>query len=175
LENGALVARVPDVPSSWFLSPQRAEGIHGRSHIQRVYLLAQRLTAALDSPPHECELLLQAVLWHDIGRTHDGVEPEHGARSVERVGELGLAGGLDEADRELIFFAMRLHSLPDEDAPAAAQSLRDPAAALHLLWLLKDADGLDRVRIYDLDPSRLRFAESRRLVDDAWELLRLMR
>ncbi len=176
---GQAIGEVPRIPRAWFLWPERADGIHGRTHIQRVYVLAQRLTGELATPRAECELLLQAVLWHDIGRSHDGVEPEHGARSVDRVLELGLAdgsdgpregGGLSEADRELVFFAIRQHSLADELAPAAARSLRDPAAALHLLWLLKDADGLDRVRIWDLDPSRLRFDDSRRLVGFAQEL-----
>ena len=34
-------------------------------------------------------------------------------------------------------------------------------------WLLKDADGLDRARLYDLDPSFLRHAETLRWVDAA--------
>ncbi len=38
--------------------------------------------------------------------------------------------------------------------------------------VLKDADGLDRVRLGDLDPSYLRYEVSRESVDRAWELLR---
>jgi hypothetical protein len=37
--------------------------------------------------------------------------------------------------------------------------------------VLKDADGLDRVRIADLDPGRLRHPISRDRVAEAWELL----
>jgi hypothetical protein len=42
---------------------------------------------------------------------------------------------------------------------------------LRVLWLLKDADGLDRVRIQDLDPGQLRYEESITLVARAGQLL----
>ena len=44
-----------------------------------------------------------------------------------------------------------------------------------LLWVLKDADGLDRVRLGDLDPRRLRTPEARALVSQAEELVRRTR
>jgi hypothetical protein len=50
--------------------------------------------------------------------------------------------------------------------------LVDAAAALRVFRALKDADGLDRVRLGDLDPARLRCDEARARVDLAWELLR---
>ncbi len=40
------------------------------------------------------------------------------------------------------------------------------------MWLLKDSDGLDRARLYDLDPSFLRHSETLRWVDAAEELYR---
>jgi hypothetical protein len=43
-----------------------------------------------------------------------------------------------------------------------------------VLWTLKDADGLDRVRIHDLDPSQLRFPVSQERVELAWKLLEKM-
>ena len=41
------------------------------------------------------------------------------------------------------------------------------------LICLKDADGLDRVRISDLDPNLLRTEFAKGLVDQAWDLYRL--
>ena len=41
-----------------------------------------------------------------------------------------------------------------------------------LFYMLKDADGLDRVRIFDLDPRYLRLEASRKRTEFAWELLR---
>ena len=43
------------------------------------------------------------------------------------------------------------------------------------LKCLKDADGLDRVRINDLEPDLLRTEAARLLVDQAWDLYRLTR
>jgi hypothetical protein len=74
---------------------------------------------------------------------------------------------------------MELHSVPDHVAIDRAASLEpghlpEPGTMLRVLWLLKDADGLDRVRIDDLDPAQLRYEESVSLVERAWQLLREM-
>ena len=49
-------------------------------------------------------------------------------------------------------------------------SIDDRDRATLIARLLKDADGLDRVRVSDLDPSFLRFKESLKFVDFAKEL-----
>ena len=41
-----------------------------------------------------------------------------------------------------------------------------------MLWYLKDADGLDRARLYDLDPRYLRHEEALRWVSAAERLYR---
>jgi hypothetical protein len=41
-----------------------------------------------------------------------------------------------------------------------------------VLWYLKDADGLDRARLGDLDPGYLRHPEARELVKGAKRLFR---
>ena len=43
------------------------------------------------------------------------------------------------------------------------------------LRTLKDADGLERVRIHDLNPARLRWPVSRSLEPDAWRLMKRSR
>ena len=184
----------PEVPAQWFLEPDRAHGIHGAGHIRRVYVLAERLTRELGSDETARRRVLTAALWHDIGRTHDGVEPEHGARSVTRAVELGLVDELTSADVAVVLFAIRFHSLDDETGGAAASDGQeedpllalllphplplpppDPVAALQTLWLLKDADALDRIRLGlgdDCDPSYLRFERSRKLIGFAQRLYR---
>ncbi len=62
-------------------------------------------------------------------------------------------------------FAIQWHSVPDHLALDHAASLPlaarpEPGTLVRVLWLLKDADGLDRVRITDLDPGQLRYEES---------------
>ena len=160
----------------WF---DRPESIHGISHTRRVLIHAQQIATARDLDPDWFESVVLAVAWHDIGRTHDGWEPEHGANSVARVRKLGLSRDIDPQILARTFFAMEWHSVSDYRAIDTAAALApghrpEPGTMLRVLWLLKDADGLDRVRIYDLDPEQLRYEESVRLVDRAWQLLRDM-
>ena len=171
-------ARVDEVPAAWFLRPDGAYGIHGVGHTRRVCVHVLRLSAALDLPRRLRDLTLTAARWHDLGRTCDGVEPGHGARSVRRVRELGLAdelvtaGGLSPADLELVLFAIHHHSLDDDTARRAAAD-RD---AFSVLWLLKDADALDRVRLGGgdgVDPAYLRHPCAAGFIDFAWELYAL--
>ncbi len=119
----------------------------------------------------EFESLVLAVAWHDIGRTHDGREPDHGVKSAARIRQLGLAGDVDRQILARLLFAIELHSIPDETALERSASMDGDESMWRVLWVLKDADGLDRVRIADLDPSQLRHAYSRDRVAQAWELL----
>jgi HD superfamily phosphodiesterase len=138
-----------------------------------VHVHAQRLLERLRWDEEDARLVLQAALWHDIGRQTDGVEPPHGAAGAARADELGLTAGLAAADAALLRFAVTRHSLPDAGAAAAAAQLagsEDPARrlaqperALRVLWLLKDADALDRVRLgfgERADPRQLRHPEA---------------
>jgi HD superfamily phosphodiesterase len=147
-------ARAPQVDQHWF---RRWSSLHGVRHTQRVHIHAQRLTEGLEWPAADQALALHAALWHDIGRLGDGVEPGHGAGSVERADELGLTAALPDEDAAIVRFAIMRHSLPDSGAlehaeglaaaGAPAQRLADPARALRVLWMLKDADALDRIRL----------------------------
>ncbi len=146
--------RAPDVDEGWF---RRWSSLHGVRHTQRVHIHAQRLTEELEWSSADRELVLHAALWHDIGRLGDGVEPGHGADSVERADELRLTAALPAEDAAVVRFAILRHSLPDDgglehaeglaavDDPA--RRLADPQRALRVLWMLKDADALDRVRL----------------------------
>jgi hypothetical protein len=73
-------------------------------------------------------------------------------------------------------FAITWHSWPDGRAVAASTRSKkvrgpvEPQRALRILWLLKDADALDRVRLSRweaTDPKQLRNAESIALIDFA--------
>jgi HD superfamily phosphodiesterase len=173
-EARAWLARRPEVPQSWF---RRFSRLHGVTHTQRVHVHAQRLLEELAWTAADGDLVLRAALWHDVGRQGEGVEPEHGARSVARADELGLAAGLAPADAAVVRFAILRHSLPDRDAPDqaaelatsedVARRLAEPERALRVLHLLKDADALDRVRLgfgECADPRQLRHPETIALI-----------
>lgn len=182
----AWAASAPRVPADWFV---RSSTLHGVMHTQRVHIHAQRLTGALRWHEPDTHLALAAALWHDIGRTHDGVEPAHGAESAARAIELGLTEALAPADADIILFAMLCHSRSDTFAEEeavrrrearrtnGARRLAEPERALRILWLLKDADALDRVRLADweaADPGQLRHPCTRRSIGFAGELLAVL-
>jgi hypothetical protein len=112
--------------------------------------------------------LWASVYLHDIARTHDGVSRRHGAeacRRLESEPELKatlVRGGVTEADLDAIRTAVTKHS--DGEVPA-------PSPHWRLTALLKDADGLDRVRLGDLDVTMLRHREARGMVQFAQQLL----
>jgi hypothetical protein len=144
--------------------------LHGPAHVARVMVHAFRLVAAtglLD----ETARLWASVYLHDLARVHDGRSRRHGAAAWDRfarlkdlpgVAELFERGGVRREDYPAIQQAVTLHS---NGEPSAEDPHRQ------LVCLLKDADGLDRVRLGDLNSDYLRFAESRGMVEFAQLLL----
>jgi hypothetical protein len=121
----------------------------------------------------ERESLRYAAMWHDMGRTNDGVDYFHGAKSAGKVVGLGLHEGIEPYVLEAALFAVTHHCGSEEHAERAIDRMREPESMRRVFRVLKDADGLDRVRLGsgDLNPSYLRYEVSRTMVDRAWELL----
>jgi HD superfamily phosphodiesterase len=177
--------RAPQVQEDWF---RRWSSLHGVRHTQRVHIHTQRLTEDLEWPAADRGLVLHAALWHDIGRLGEGVEPAHGAGSVEHADELGLLAAMPDEDAAVVRFAILRHSLPDDGAlehatglAAAgdpARRLADPQRALRVLWMLKDADALDRIRLgfgERADTRQLRHPRSAELIGFAESLYLTLR
>ena len=141
--------------------------LHGQAHVSRVMIHAMRLIEATGRHAYGPQLWASVFL-HDLARTHDGLCYRHGADAAQRLrDEPGLQqrlaeAGLVEADYPAIGAAITAHSAPKE-------VWRD-----HQHWpliaLLKDADGLDRVRLGDLDPRYLRNPEAKAMVPFAQAL-----
>lgn len=172
MERDSLVRLIdPD----WFTRPDgtnHSAGIHGIGHTARVLAHAAELAAELGLEAWEREAVTFAALWHDIGRTNDGADYYHGAKSAGRVVGLGLQIGLEDRIRDAALFAVTHHSGSEYHAEQAATWRGDGESTLRVFRVLKDADALDRVRLGDLDTSFLRFECSLGHVDRAWELLR---
>lgn len=117
----------------------------------------------------EASRLWGAVYLHDIARTHDGFDEVHGMHAVMRVNESTdlqerlIARGVQSDDASMLL-AVMMHCLPDDHSAYGGKPVWP------LLALLKDVDALDRVRFGDLDPSYLRFEQTRGMVKFAEDL-----
>jgi hypothetical protein len=137
-----------------------ASTLHGQAHVARVLVHGLRLVAATGHPA-ETPRLWASVYLHDLARRHDGHCLRHGADAWARfldwpeLQALFARGGVAAADYPAIQAAVSGHC-QQEPEPAEPH--------YRLSALLKDADGLDRVRLGDLDPRRLRHPEARAMV-----------
>ena len=145
--------------------------LHGAGHISRVMVLGALLAQRAQLDENITQLLMYACAYHDVGRVDDSVDDEHGLRAALQVEELtGLAG----QPLHCLQAAVEAHSRPDERMGdvLTKYGVADVAYAWPLAKLLKDADGLDRVRLDMLDPSYLRHAFTPPLENTAWVLWR---
>ena len=149
-----------------------AEGIHGILHAKRVLLLSTILGVLSNLTNEEIELLVDASLYHDIGRTHDNKDKEHGMLSFEKLKYLNLVNK-DKSYMETLRYIITEHSISDKDAFSNVDKykIKNKENAIKLLEIFKDADGLDRIRINSLDVNYLRTEHAIKLVGVANELL----
>lgn len=138
---------------------------HDALHTLRVLLYALIIAEMLSLKRNQQILLAEAAAYHDIGRKTDFVEPEHGVASrkiYEKKSEWN----------DISAFAIEYHCKSDESAKKAAEEIfENPKDALRVLWILKDADALDRIRFGlpsqgsdALDVKQLRFSVSKQIV-----------
>ena len=144
-----------------------ASRLHGQAHVARVMVHAFRLVAATGWT-EEAPRLWAAVYLHDLARTHDGVCYRHGGDAMVKfetlpaVRSLFAQGGVMESDYAQIGTAVVHHCLSKE--------LDRTHPHWRLTSLLKDAEGLDRVRLGDLDQRYLRHPQTREMVGYAQTL-----
>ena len=129
--------------------------VHGLGHIERTLL--HGAFCAMEEPLSmaDTQLLLECCSYHDVGRINDRYDEYHGLRSSQKLADLT---GRHGEELRLIQAAVEAHSKQDSRLLSTLDSYHhaDPARALRLAHLLKDSDGLDRVRIWDLDVRFLR-------------------
>lgn len=130
--------------------------IHGVAHIERVLLFGGLIAMQNHCNEEDTKLLLTACSYHDIGRIDDSLDDDHGRRSSEK---LPSVISLSSEDMAIVQAAIYSHSIDDSrmENVIASFSILDKARAIRIAKMLKDADALDRVRVYDLDPNYLRF------------------
>lgn len=143
--------------------------MHGLGHIERTMLQGAFCAMAEGLDETDTQLLLECCSYHDVGRINDWVDDLHGHRSASRLGELT---GRTGEELLLLQGAVDAHSRRDKELEAIIDgyAAADRSRAIMLAQLLKDSDGLDRVRLGDLDPKYLRRDASRLRTDLAKEV-----
>lgn len=156
---------------------QDSKGIHGYNHTYRVWILCMKLAQLMKLSKEDTRLLLICAAYHDIGRTNNLVDDEHGVKSYNKALQNDLLpSDLDEDDKRIIRFVIENHSLNDAEARERmnAYSLSNLERVWRLYLVFKDADGLDRCRINDLNVKYLRTKEAESVVKFAYELLKII-
>jgi hypothetical protein len=156
------VIEAGDIKDKYFLNP---ESIHGVLHAKRVLLLAYIIGLYEELDDNDMEIVLNAAKYHDIGRTNDNYDEMHGILSFNKMLQLELVDKEME-DIHILQFIMENHCIDDKKGLANLEKypIEDKNRAIRLYQILKDADGLDRVRLGDLDINYLRLPISKRLV-----------
>jgi HD superfamily phosphodiesterase len=146
-------------------------GIHGISHTKRVMFLLVILCNALKVSEANKNLLLLAGAIHDIGRTRNGVCTEHGEKSYKKAITNYILKDLNEEEDEILKYVVSNNCKSDT---AIISSTNYGKKEIYMLYqIFKDADGLDRVRIGDLNRNYLRLGYSNKLADLASQLVAL--
>lgn len=139
--------------------------IHTVDHIRRVVILGQRLAYLRQWSPAQTDMIGLAAVFHDSRRQDNGLDRGHGRRAAEYYRECARHN-LCQYYRQ-VDHAIAWHDHDDDEGEAA---IGDDPWGLEVYRVLKDADGLDRVRLGDLDTRYLRTEQAHQLVDFATSL-----
>lgn len=151
--------------------------LHGPDHIERTLFWSFILSEAYLSTDDEKRIALDAAKYHDIGRRNDFEDRLHGLLSAETVSR--MLNYKKEDDKNILCAAIELHSLSDEEEQKMIlkYGIKDVAKFSRIWKILKDADGLDRVRlslgitrISALNPDYLRLEKSKHFIKASHEL-----
>lgn len=156
------------------------EPIHGFNHSNRMIMLASLLYSKMKRKlkVSDLNILVAACVAHDLGREHDGADWSHGLLSEQILSkELVKECKLTEEDEKILRFVIINHSLPDSkvEMNIKKSDVKDKVRLKKLAYLFKDIDGLDRVRIRDLDSRYLRAEEAKKAVTAAHMVLSLVK
>ncbi len=147
----------------WFA--HKPYGIHGMHHVTRVLVWADQIAQWMMEQGDDVDVAVVrwAAIVHDVGRWNDGRDPEHGTRAAQWVEDKRgtLLSPLSDTQLQKLQYCCTWHVPRDELIPEKTNEL----------ICLKDADGLDRVRIGDLNPAYLRTEIARSHAGDAQTLL----
>jgi hypothetical protein len=164
LVNGLKASRYWDIFYNALIKLKREalyqSAVHGVGHIERTLMHGAFCALNEQLDKQDTLLLMDMCSYHDTGRISDWLDTAHGLRSSLKLEKLTGRSG---EELKIMMAGVEAHSLNDKltDEIIQKHAPKDSARAKRLAELLKDADGLDRVRIKDLNVKFLRRQSSR--------------
>lgn len=145
---------------------------HGINHNIRVCFFAYIISTNENISPRDFELIIEACKYHDIGRINDVEDEFHGYRSANKL--IFLQDKYTEEEMNYIKTIVTTHSRKDKefDKIAIKNKIKDINRCKKLHEILKDSDGLDRVRLHCpyVNIKYLRTTTGKRMIPFAHEL-----
>ena len=151
---------------------QNDTNLHGINHVVRVLFNSYAIMTLENVSKEDKKIIREAVKLHDIGRTRDGEDREHGAKGALKARKILEDKGYSKEEIDEICFIIKEHSLPAQKNEEDLENLPDELKRIYRyhLNIVKDADKLDRIRIGDLNPHRLSTDSAKRLIGVAKEV-----
>lgn len=145
---------------------------HGINHNIRVCFFAYIISTNENISKRDFELIMEACKYHDIGRINDNEDALHGQRSADNL--TFLQDKYTEEELNYIKTIVTSHSRNDKDFNKIAKknNIKDIKKCKKLHEILKDSDGLDRVRLHYpyVNIKYLRTKTARKMIPFAHEL-----
>lgn len=140
--------------------------VHGVKHILNVTFFSYLIACNENMDANDMDILLEAALYHDIGRIDDREDSDHGHRGAKKILQQIPVDKIDV----MIPAVIHAHSLLDEEAYQVFRQYNIEKSQYDryskLLSIIKDADALDRFRLRpnSLKPEYFRIDYSRNLI-----------
>lgn len=146
--------------------------IHGLYHSKKVFLFCYLIAKQMKLNKIDMQILIDAALYHDIGRINDYEDSLHGYCSALRIEDaVNHPIYKDEENLNILKAIIDGHSVADEHKERFIfdYDIKNEDRYYLLYDILKDADALDRNRFYNtsdayLDKSYLRTDYSKKLI-----------
>lgn len=142
--------------------------IHGATHANNVSLFATYIANSLNLSDRDVKTIIEASLYHDIGRTSDSNSNNHGELgAIKYISNVNCPGEINENEVAFLIEAHALHGLNSINNLFIKYSIpeNDRDRLYKMATVIRDADALDRTRFCLLSPEVN--LKSQLLVNDA--------
>ena len=153
--------------------------IHGETHANNVSLFVLYLATKLDLDDRDTKTLIEAAIYHDIGRISDSRSDNHGTLGALKYGSnVNCPSDISSDEVKFLIEAHALKDLSNIEILFNRYKIRvdEWGRLMKMVNIIRDADALDRTRFRLLEPTnnldinRLVYIESKEIVESCQRL-----